>query len=250
MSDLSISKSVGRAFQVLEYFRDSREPCTTRDLEKALSYPYSSIRAIVKNLENLGYLICDGKSRAYFPTQKLFRLGEWVQGNLWDSTGLADVVDDIGARTHESAALVSRNFIFSNFLRVHNSAEPMSFRHPIGVGLLLTNSAVGRVVLSQMSDKEADRLINYTKYWTGMAGGSPMAEIGDVKADIKKVREQGSLSAYNLWLKGIGTVAFPIPGQVAKAPLAISVSGPAERIRKNEPAIRKAIESALQGFGK
>jgi IclR family KDG regulon transcriptional repressor len=249
MNELSISKSVGRAFQILEYFKEAREPCTTRDLEKALKYPYSSVRAIVKSLSELGYMVYDRSNKTYFPTQKLLRLGDWVQGALVESSGLADLIEAVGLRTNESAALATRNFIFCNFLRVKNSGQPVSFQIPIGVGLTLTNSVIGRVILSQMPEKEADRLISYTRYWAEINKAQPVPDKGEILSAIESARANGYLTGYNIWLRGVGTIAYPIQNPLAKVPLTISVSGPAQRIKFNEKNIRAAIEKAIALHG-
>ena len=246
MTELSISRSVARAFEVLEYYRAARAPCTMRELSEALHYPYSSVRVIVMGLCELGYLHLDKKKRAYFPTEKLLHLGNWVQGSLFESSGLADLVSGIQVQINETTALTSRNFVFCNFLLVRNSTQAISLQIPVGPGLTLTNSVTGRVLLSQMEDKDLDRIIGYTQYWARNVKAPPVAAKGDIERAIAFVRANGYLADFDVWQKGVGTIAFPVKSSASKAPLAISVSGPAPRIQFNEKKIRRSIASAIE----
>lgn len=245
MPDLSISKSVGRAFEILEHFRHARAPCSTRELEKALKYPYSSVRAIVKSLSELGYLSYEKSDKTYFPTRKLLQIGNWVQGALMESEGLIDLADAIRTEVKETTILASRNFIFCNLFQVRIGTQPLSLHYLPGLGLILPNSVVGRVLLAQMSDKELDRIMNYSRYWAKNTNAPPVAEKEDVLSSIEFVRKNGYLIDYSVWLKGVGTICYPIPAPPAGFPIVVGVCGPAERIKYNEKNIRKTMEQCL-----
>jgi DNA-binding IclR family transcriptional regulator len=246
MGEHSISKSVGRLFQVLELFRETRRPWTTSDLQERLDYPYSSIRVILKSLTDIGYLSYRPEDRTYFPTRKISLLGSWVQSSLLEQSGLNDLVRMISAEINETVGIASRAFIFCNWLQVSNSQEPFSIRLPLGVGLMLTNSVAGRVVLSQVDEKELKRIVDYTKYWSrSNQTDGRMPDADDVERTAETVRKQGYLAEYNVWKKGIGAIGFPVNPSPTGSPLSISIHGSTDRLRAREGEIREAVDRHL-----
>jgi DNA-binding IclR family transcriptional regulator len=200
---------------------------------------------IVKGLSDLGYLHFNGRRKTYFPTEKLLYLGNWVQGSIFEASGLNDLISGIALEINETTALTSRNFIFCNFLRVQMGSQPISLQIPVGPGLTLINSVTGRVLLSQMRDQEFSRIFHYTQYWAPNAKAPAVSARAEVERDVASVRKNGYLTGYDIWQKGVGTVAYPIRWPAINSVLAVSVSGPANRIKHNEKSIRKAIERAI-----
>ena len=246
----SISKSVGRLFEVLELFRETRRPWSTSDLQVRLDYPYSSIRVILKSLTDIGYLSYRAEDRTYFPTRKIGQLGSWVQSSLLEQSGLNDLVRMIGSEINETVGIASRAFIFCNWLQVQNSQQPFSIRLPVGVGLMLTNSVAGRVVLSQVDDKELRRIVEYSRYWSrsNQTDGQPVPDADNMERAFECVRKQGYLAEYNVWKKGIGSIGFPVNPSPTGSPLSISIHGSTDRLRSRETEIRDAVERHLSMY--
>lgn len=242
----TISKSVGRAFEILESFRDSQEPATASDLTRRLKYPHSSGVAVLKILVQLGYLNYDRIKKAYFPTQRVHKMGVWVQSALIGSSGLLDVGQAISRTTGETTAITSRSFIFNHILNVFKPERPLALGLPTGVGITLCNSVVGRVILSQMSDIDVDRILRFTKFWAKNQKTEPIAAPDDVWKSIKFARDQGYLVGYDVWLPGVGAIAYPLKAPFDGYPLALAVTGPSARIKKSEPHIRRTIEKCLK----
>ena len=240
-SELSISKSVGRVFQVLEYFREARTPRSTPDLERELNYPYSSARVILKSLHELGYLDYNGAAKKYFPTHKLSELCDWVPIARFESSGLFDFLDSVYAQAGETTLLSARGFIFSNNFRIKNGVQPMSVKGRGGVGLTLTNSVTGRVLLSQMTSDEIDQVVLHTDYWAKATNQPSTAKKEDVLRSIEFIRKHGYFSNYDGFKKGVGTISCPIPAPMPNFPLAISISAPIDRIRHREAGILQML---------
>ena len=241
----SISKSVARAFEVLECFRDARTPFSATELRKRLGHPHSSVVAVLKNLTEIEYLSYDRIKRTYFPTQKLQRLGTWVQTALMGASGFQDLADAICLSTNETTSLITRSFIFNHIFYVKRSEHPLAHHLPVGIGITLCNSVVGRVVLSQMDDTEVERIYKYSVHWTRSQHAEAMRPLEEIEKSINFVRKNGYLIGYDVWLKGIGAVAYSLKAPFDGFPLAVSVSGPTARIRTMEKSIRKSVERCL-----
>jgi len=52
-----VVKSVGRVLEVLDFFRQQRNPAKANDIGLALGYPKSSTNALLKSMVSLGYLL-------------------------------------------------------------------------------------------------------------------------------------------------------------------------------------------------
>ena len=241
----SISKSVARAFEVLECFRDARTPFSATELRKRLGHPHSSVVAVLKNLTEIGYLSYDSIKRTYFPTQKLQRLGTWVQTALLGTSGFQDLADAVSLATNETASLITRSFIFNHIFYVKRSEHPLAHHLPVGIGITLCNSVVGRVVLSQMTDAEIERIYKYSVHWSRSQHTEAMRPFDEIEKAVNSVRKNGYLIGYDVWLKGIGAVAYALKAPFDGFPLAVSVSGPTARIKTMEKSIRKSVERCL-----
>jgi DNA-binding IclR family transcriptional regulator len=248
LSELSISRSVGRAFEVLEYFRNARAPCSTPELEKALNVPYSSVRAILKSLKTLGYLEFHAERKTYFPTEKLMNLGNWVHGAMFESEPLTQLLHSVHRRLDETIAIATPNFIFCNLIGVRNGSRPQSLQVPGGIGLTLAQSTAGRVLLSQMSDTQIERLVQHTRYWAATTRSPMASDLAEVMPAIEVIRERGSAADYGGFKAGIGTVAYRVPSPSKDTPLALLVSGPSVRIKRDETRIRRALELYLCSY--
>ena len=250
MTGLSISRSVSRAFEVLEHFRHRGAPRTMLELETELHYPYSSMRAILKTLCGLGYLKFDAEHKRYFPTQQLMGLGDWVQSALLKTDSLIWLLEATHKRVGETTALATPNFIFCNIIEVRHGTRAGALEIPLGVGLTLTNSSSGRVLLSQMSDAKVDGAIRHTQYWIGTTRTPIVAHRPDVLQAIETIRAQGHYVAYDIFRQGQGTIAYPVPSPLPGSPIALLVSGDSGRIRRAEARIRSTIETNLASYAR
>jgi DNA-binding IclR family transcriptional regulator len=242
----SISKSVARAFEVLECFKETRAPFTASEITRRLNYPHSSGVAVLKVLTELGYLTYDRIKRTYFPAQKLHRLGIWVQSALIGSSGLTDTAQAICQETGETTAITSRSFIFNHIIHVQKPQRPLAIDLPVGVGIALCNSIVGRVILSQMTDKEIERIYRFTTFWAKKQKTQPVPPFEDVTRAVAFVRKNNYLAGYDQWLEGVGAIAYPLKAPFEGYPLAIGVSGPTPRIRASEANLRRTIARILK----
>jgi DNA-binding IclR family transcriptional regulator len=117
---------------------------------------------------------------------------------------------------------------------------------PVGVGLTLTNSVAGRVVLGQLEEKELKRVVEYTRYWTRSNHSEVVVpDADDIDRAAETIRKQGYLAEYNMWKKGMGAIGFPVNPSPTGSPLSISIHGSSDRIRARESEILETVERHL-----
>jgi DNA-binding IclR family transcriptional regulator len=243
---VSISKSVGRAFEVLEIFREMRKPASATEVRRRLGCPHSSAVAILHNLVEIGYLRHDAEKRVYFPSYKLYKLGTWVPSAIIESTSLHDLATATAMETHETTAITGRSFVFLNIIHVIKGNHAFAAQFPCGLGATLFKSTPGLVVLSQMADEEVLRLVKFTNRWSQKTKADFLCDADEAIANVEKIRKDGFAEGYDWSLPGVGAIAYPLPSPFDGTPLAISVTGPTARIRNESALIHRVIGTYLE----
>jgi DNA-binding IclR family transcriptional regulator len=239
---LSISKSVDRAFALLELFRGQRRPMTAAEIGRRLAIPQPSCRVLLKALTASGYLAYAEDLRTYVPTPRVAALGDWLGG-----AGLAPAhwrtrVDEIAAVTEETTSLCGIQDTRVNVLHVRKAEHPVALQLEPGVGVALWRTAVGRALLAHCDDGTRGRLLDAM----GRREKDPAARrtILGLPRELKRIRGAGHLTAYDIFFKGVGAVCVPVPGTDGPDPLVVAVAGLKDRIRAGEARILRAIRAS------
>ena len=243
---VSISKSVGRAFDVMEIFRETRKPATATEIRRRLECPHSSVVAVLHNLADLGYLSYDESTRLYFPTRKLSVLGTWVQPALKGSGHLRDLADAITLDSGHTTAISCRNALFLNIVYVRRGHHPRAAQFSTGIGVPLTKSTPGLAILSQIEDDEIADIVKRVNSWAEKAKAEQTCKLEDVMRAVEGVRRDGYAIGFNCSLEHTGAIAYPLPSPYDGSPLCISATGLTTDIRPQADAIRATMDHYLR----
>jgi DNA-binding IclR family transcriptional regulator len=242
---VSISKSVARAFEILEVFHETRKALSATEIRRSLGHPHSSVVAVLHNLVEVGYLDYDRAKRTYFPTHKLYRLGSWVQSGLIESAAFRDLAAAIATVTQHTTAVSGRSYIFLNIIHTYKGRHPTAVNFPCGIGSTLFKSVTGTVILSQMTDTEIQRLIRYSNQWSKNTKADLFSELDKVMEAVGEARQNGYAIGYDGFSPGVGAIAYPLLSPFDGTPLSISVSGRTDVIKPEAAAIQSTIETYL-----
>lgn len=240
-SDLSISRSVVRAFAVLELFRTERRPLTAAEIGRRLELPQPSTRALLKTLAAQGYLAFEDSRRTYLPTLRVTALGDWLAGAGLAAPELRARVDQLAAATEETASLCGIQDTRVHILHVRKATHPVALQLEAGVGVALWQTAVGRTLLAVCDDPTRDRLLDTMA--RGERDAAARRTIQGLPRELRRIRSAGHYTAYDVFFKGVGAVCVPVGGAGSGEPLVIAVAGLKERIRANEARILRAIRA-------
>lgn len=243
-----ISKSVARIFEVLELFSQTQQPMRAVDIQKALNYPQPSTLALLKNLVELGYLSFDRLHKTYFPTLELARLAQWVEPALVGQGWLARIADELSSACNETTSVVGRNDLHTQMIYVRKAEHPLALQVEAGLGAPLCATAVGRAILSLHDDEQIAGLVTETNKMEKRSRSRIRHDIHDVMISIRTLREEGHLSAYDMYLKGVGTIVVPLSADFNGYPIAIAVAGASDRIRDQETFILRALRKTIQRY--
>jgi IclR family KDG regulon transcriptional repressor len=239
-----VVKSVGRVFEVLELFEQRRERLTATTVERALGYPQSSTLALLKSMVRLGYLSFDRLDRTYAPTMRVALLGNWVESAFHSGGRLTALLHDLADTTSETICLSVPNDLHMQFTHVRVGSQALVLSVSPGALAPMFRSAIGLVALGGRDEADiremAVRLNRRTR------GRTPKIEIESTLAQIRRIRATGHAVGYDLYLVGVGAIAWLLKPDSTGRPIVLSIGGPTERIRMRESALIRAGRQAIR----
>jgi DNA-binding IclR family transcriptional regulator len=231
-----ISKSVGRAFALLELFRRERRPLTATEIESALSLPQASALVLARELAALGYLSYDPRGRTYFPSGRLADLGRWLGELDLPMRRLQATATDVARATGETTSVCGRN---GHFLQIEHFVPGTlagSILMHVGRGGPLPCSGAGRAVLATFDDDEVRGILEDVQHRERRHPFDAAAALRDAQS----ARRRGHLASFDLMIPGVAAVAFPLPVEAAGGHFALVVGGPTPRIQSTHERIVRA----------
>ena len=237
-------KSALRAIEVLELFGRVRRPQSMSDVAQALGYPVSSTTVLLKTLIGLGYLSFDRHTRHYFPTPKVALLGDWILQVLFGSGQILDAMRDVHAATGETTSINTANDIHIQYLQIIQSVHPLRFHVDEGTLRPLTQSAVGWLLMSRMSDDEIDNVVRRTNIATERVNDRIRVE--EMLDRVRTIRTDGYASAENVPFLGGATLCVLLPVTIQGRPVALGIGGVLERVRQNRARYLAVLQRAAR----
>lgn len=239
-------KSAARTLEVLELFHEQRTPLRLKFIFERLSYPQSSTTTLLKSMVVLGYLNYDRPSRTYFPTPRVAALGDWIGHYLYGEGEVLSLMDEVFEKTNETVVLSSQNDIFIQHIRVLQPSHPYKEPPSEGTMRVLTHSAAGLVLLSQMPAKTVDKLCRHINaYEQGRSKRVDVQELGEQLAWIR--REGYCLLAAFPFPEAAG-LAVPLPTGAHGGALTLGVGGLNARIARKRSEILAVMREAIARY--
>lgn len=234
-------KSASRVMELLEFARQIKTPFRALDLRTALNWPASSTQMILQTVVDSGYLIFNHETKQYFPSPRLFTIGNWLGKSEWNLPGALNVLSEIAYETGETVALSIENDYWAQCVKVVPGKKPIPFEIPGGYKAPLTSSAAGLAILMDKSDDKALKTMQRSHDLS-----SPEEEscFHAMKA-LHKFRREGRSVVYGrIWAESCW-IAIPTPEPYHMVSATISVGGSASRMKRREDAIAEAMLAAV-----
>lgn len=216
-----------KALDILETIHEGRSGIALADLARALKLPKPTAYRIVATMENRGYL---GRNTAghYQMTRKLFEL----QQNDSEEQALIRAAQPVMQRLVESCReTVNLGVLDAGEVVVISTIEsPQSIRMTSKVGnrRYLHSTALGKVLLAGLSEKEVQRLVRIQ----GLPRLTPRTLVSRqaLAEELEQVRRQGyAVDNEENELDG-RCIGAPIVGQGGRVVAALSLSAPTFRM--------------------
>jgi IclR family acetate operon transcriptional repressor len=240
----AVIKSAGRVFEVLEYFREVQRPLSVREIAERFKYPLSSTAVLLKSIATLGYVNFDQRTRAYFPNTRLAMLGDWVFESMYSNSELLELTEELGRRTGEMAFLSVQNDIYSQYVHLVPSQQPIQFYTRVGTRRLMCMSGTGWAMLSLQSDEAIARQVQRTITRLGKGAANITESI--VMKHVDEARRVGYAFSRGAVTPGVGVIAMPLPIGTTEMRFAIAVAGVVEWLDARVDPIVMAMTKCIK----
>lgn len=242
----AIVKSAMRTFAVLEFFRETKRAASVTEISSALQMPQSSTSVLLSSLVELNYLEYDRKTRRFIPSYRVSLLGDWIRRSPFRDTKLTDLMEELWSATGGETILLGQQTGAAGmrYLHVVPSGYQLQFITHAGQIRPMVRTALGHVLLSQMPNTKIRGIIRRNN----ADEPSPSARVRETTflEEIERVRRRGFSESGGRTTPGANTIGMLVPLPKRRAPLAIGIGGPIERIAAKREHIIEVMQSRLK----
>lgn len=236
-------KSADRVLDIFELFAEEQDTLSLTDISRKLGMPTSSAYKLLQNLLSRGYLETDKHGKTFRLGYKLFEIGSKVSRNSDYATEFQHVASRIINGINESVFLSIRNGDKVLYIAEKQSTHPVRFVSHLGMQLPLHATAMGKVLLSGLTDEEVTRL--YPDNELGKLTEYTLSDRQELLHQLRQIRSDGLAYSSGEAVQGIRCVAAPITNAAGDVVAAMSVSIPVARVE--EEAWELAVRAVRQG---
>lgn len=225
-------KSASRTLDIIEFITKSPKSPNYTTILNHTGIPKSSLSMLLHELVKSDYIDYDPEIRVYYPGLKLIQIGAICLNNTnvsrEISMGIKRLSDDLGETTH-AGILDGRHIVY---IAKHHGSRDLSIVATIGYRLPAHATAIGKVLLSQISVAdlsarlEAAPLERFTD--------NTITDIGLLLDELRQVAKQGYAIDNQEIIPGGICVAAPIIDKANKTVAAVSVTLAASRVQEGD----------------
>ncbi len=240
MSQQDPVKTAVRTLDVFEVFAAVRGPLTLTELAARLGSPVSSTHALIRTLQQRGYVyILDARKRVY-PTKRLLMMAQQIALNDPVLERIGPVLARLQADTNETVILGKRQGNAITYLEVLESRQTIRYAANPGDVKPLHSSAIGKAMLGLLTEVERAKLVRGLDL-----PGVTAATIQNAETLLADLAEGAARGFFITRGENVPDVmAISISRIVGDEPLGLAVAGPLARIEAHADAIFAAQRRA------
>jgi DNA-binding IclR family transcriptional regulator len=202
--------SVRKAFEILRLVSSSKEGMGISEIARGLHMAKSTVHGMTSALEELGAVMRDPFTKKYTLGFTLFELGRKAYSQIDLKDFARPAMEDLMEKTQASVFLGVLNYDRVTILDIVESRNDLKITSPIGTTIPILAGAVGKVLLAQMEEEQAIKLISskgLTRYTE-----KTITDPEQYLQEIRLVRQQGFAVDDEEYLMGVRAVAAPVKG--------------------------------------
>lgn len=220
-------KSADRVLDIFELFADRVEPINLTELSRELDMPASSAYKLLQNLLARGYIESDKQGKTFRLGYKLFEIGSKYAQRTDLAGEFQFTAQKMIEEMNESVFLTIRNGDKALYIAEKQSSHPVRFVSHLGMQLPLHATAMGKVLLSGMTDEDIVKL--YPDKQLGKLTDTTITDFAEFMKQIEHIRSEGIGYSMGESVQGIRCVAAPVYGAQGQVASALGVSIPESR---------------------
>lgn len=235
--------AVERALVLLRYIVDHPEGLSIREVSREYGYSPATVQKLISALNNQGFIVQDDTTERYHLGSEAVQLGLAALTRL-DVRQLArPYLENLSAETGETVFLAIARGDRVLYIDKVVSDQLIRMDAPLGVSRPYNCTSVGKVLLSGMP-KERLMDLAATDSFERRTENS-IVDIEILQVEIDQVREQGWATDEEEYAIGSYCIGAPIFDHEENIIAALTVSGPAERIKERlEDNLSRVIANA------
>jgi len=223
--------AVEKCFAILQHLAKSRQPLGISEISKQLGLNKSTVYNISYTLKNLQVLDQNTNGKFHFGTL-LYLLGN-ASGNKSELLQtVRPYLEKINRRTKLSAFLGIRTGRRAVIIDKVDTADNLKFSAEVGMRLPLMAGAGGKALLSQLSDREIDRLLGakaLKKYTPRTCTDKKV-----FKKDVLMIRKEGVAFDNEEYIDGVIALAVPLATNRPDLQAAVWVVGLKQQVSRDK----------------
>lgn len=220
--------SVQRAIDILNLFNDHISELGVTDIAKTLELHKSTASGLIQTLEVNGYLEQNPDNKKYRLGLKLIERASVLLNQIQIRDIALPYLEELHNLCDEAINLAIRDETQVVYIERMLSSQSPGMRNEVGKRASVHSTALGRAILSRLSDSELNRIAHSMHLYpiTEQTITNPEALIEDVQA----ARERGFAIDDEKNELGARCVSAPILNHLGEPVAAISISVPIPRI--------------------
>ena len=228
-------QSIERAFLILDVLGQYPQGLSLGELSEKIGLSKGTAHRLVSTISYFDYARQNPSSKKYCLGFKVVELGNLLLKQLDLRNAAGPYLVGLAESVRETVHLVVRDYneaVYIDKVDLHSKQAGLQMVSSVGTRIPMHCSAVGKVILSHLSDGEIDRI--------AAACGLPertantITDLAELKKCLDIVRRKGFAVDDEENEKGIRCVAAPILNESSEVVAAVSISGPTVRLTMSQ----------------
>lgn len=223
--------SVENAFSLLEVLAGNGLELGIAEFCRKTALPKGTVHRLLGTLKNLGYIEQNPQNRKYRFTVKIFKLGTAVT-DRFDLIQIIPYMKELSQRFNETVNLAILEGDDIIYLYSVGSDNTLKLDLRIGSNQPAYCAAIGKVLLSYLSEKELDNYLQrvelkpFTPY--------TIMDKEYLKKELRLIEQRGYSFVNEEYMVGVACVAVPLKDHQDKICAGLSFSIPTVRMNKEK----------------
>lgn len=226
MGNASRVKTTETSLDVLELlFEDG--PLSLAAVKEQTGQTTSTTHRHLSTLRERGYVIKDGSK--YRISFKFLTFGGDLRRRIPGYPMIKRKVDELAEQTDERAQFIVREGIERVYIYTEIGNNPVQTGAHTGTRGAIYSSAAGKSIIANLTQQKRENLLEAIELQS--TGPNTITERADLREELDQVRERGYALNLEETTGGVHAIGAPIKGHDKEIIGALSVSGPATRLK-------------------
>lgn len=237
-----------RTLLILEILGKSDRAMTATEINETLRLPKQTVHRLCATLEENGFIIRQGNTRAYQIARRLRELGSGLLYNSRDHIARRQILTEIASQVGETVNYVVPSDTGMNYLDRVETDWAFRIQLPIGTSVPFHCTASGKTFLASLAPKARARIIDALSLekMTDATHVSP----DTLLEELKHIARDGYALDREEFLDGMVAIAVPVKDPSGRFVAALAFHGPTQRVSLDEAVSKKALmQDAAQRLG-